>query len=297
MMLHNPYSSHYFQVDHPHTPYHGDIPNGMVPGKTVMVKGQMTGNDFEVNFQTHNGIAFHLNPRAHMHKVVRNANLHGAWGPEEDDGPMPFHPHHPFEIIIKCEHDRFLVAVNGQHCFEFCHRQAFQDISHIEVKGTCHLHNLVFSGGHQHTNDHSYVPHVPFAVPVHGAHGGKMFQIRGDVLPHTGRFVINLQNGEGDSHDIALHMSVRFDDPYNGEAVIVANRQHGAWGPEIRDHSGPFPFQRGVPFEVLVLCEEHEWKIAVNGRHFASMHHRNSFHDADHLAVEGDVAISSIKEY
>jgi hypothetical protein len=27
-MLHNPYSSHYFQVPHVSVPYHGDIPNG-----------------------------------------------------------------------------------------------------------------------------------------------------------------------------------------------------------------------------------------------------------------------------
>lgn len=295
-MLHNPYSSHYFEVPHPRTPYSGDIPNGMVPGKQIFVKGRLTGEDFEINFATHHGIAFHFNPRLHMQKVVRNANMHGNWGPEECHGPMPFHHHQHFEIIFKCENDRFLVAVNGEHCFEFHHRQAFHEISHLEIKGHCHVDKIVFSGG-QGDSTGSHVPsHVPFSIPMHHAHEGKMIHVVGDVLPHCGRFVVNLQDGQGDSQNIALHFSVRFDDPYNGTAVIVANRQHGEWGPENRDHA-EFPFARGAPFDMLILCEHHEWKVAINGRHFASMQHRNSLSDANHLAVEGDVAIRSIKEY
>ncbi len=88
-----------------------------------------------------------------------------------------------------------------------------------------------------------------------------MIHIQGDVLPHTGRFVINLQNGGGDSHNIALHFSVRFDDMYNGRVVVVSNRHHGNWGQELRDHSGSFPFEHGAPFDILILCEHHEWKV------------------------------------
>jgi len=71
-----------------------------------------------------------------MHRVVRNSNMHGCWGPEEVGGPMPFHHHQHFEIIFKCEQDRFLVAVNGQHCYEFHHRQPFHEISY-KILGFC----------------------------------------------------------------------------------------------------------------------------------------------------------------
>jgi len=38
-------------------------------------------------------------------------------------------------------------------------------------------------------------------------------------------------------------------------------------------------------------------KVAVNGRHFAAMGHRNPLHDADHLRIEGDVHIRSVREF
>lgn len=202
MAFHNPYSNHYFQVPHPRTPYHGDIPNGMVPGKTVFIKGQVTGQDFEINFATHHGIAFHFNPRLHMHRVVRNAKMHGSWGPEEIDGPMPFHHHQHFEIVFKCEHGKFLVAVNGQHCYEFNHRQAVYDISHLEVKGAFCVDSIVFSGGQGDSKGNHVPTRVPSAIPIHHAHAGNMIRIQSDVLPHTSRFVINLESGGGDSQEM-----------------------------------------------------------------------------------------------
>jgi len=295
-MLHNPYNSHYFQVPEPHVPYEGDIPNGMVPGKQTFVSGRMAGDQFAINFRSHHGIAFHFNPRAHMHKVVRNADL-GGWGPEETEGHMPFHVHQDFEIIFKCEHDRFLVAVNGQHWCEFYHRTSFEEISHLEIVGHVHLNQIVFSGGHGHRTHKHNPEEVPFYQYLNGVHPGKMLQIIGVVPEHCGRFVINLQDGQGDADNITLHVSSRFDDPYDGRAVIVANRSHGGWGEEIRHHEGAFPFHQGHRFEMLILVEEFEYKVAVNGRHFTSMTHRNPLHQANHLAVEGDVRILSIREY
>jgi hypothetical protein len=88
-----------------------------------------------------------------------------------------------------------------------------------------------------------------------------LIQISGDVHPHCGRFVVNLQHGEGgDSHNIALHLSVRFDDPYTQNAIVVSNRHHGNWGHELRDH-GSFPFHKGAPFDLLILIEQDEFKV------------------------------------
>ncbi len=45
---------------------------------------------------------------------------------------------------------------------------------------------------------------------------------------------------------------------------------------------------------MIVIIEK---KVAVNGRHFAELAHRNPIHDANHIHVEGDVSVKSIKEY
>lgn len=124
-----------------------------------------------------------------------------------------------------------------------------------------------------------------------------MIQISGHVPHDCHRFVVNLQNG-GDhncnAHDIPLHVSVRFDDPYAGQVVVRTNKM-GGWGEEQRD--GGFPFQKGANFNMLILCEPHEWKIAVNGAHFTSFHHRNSYQNANHLYVEGNVHVHSVREF
>lgn len=296
-MLHNPYSNDYHRVHNLQNPYYGDIPNGLQPGKQVFIAGSMTGDDFVINFRTHYGIAFHFNPRTHQHKVARNDELRGGWGAEEDDGPMPFHHHQPFEIIFKVEHDKYLIAVNGQHCFEFHHRCPLHEVSHIEVQGNIHLKELVFSGGHGPQHGSFQSQGVPFYHPLNGVHPGKMIQISGNT-PHHGRFVVNLQ-GEGhpDAHNIALHFSARFDDPYDGKAVVVGSRQGGNWGEEQRSHATEFPFHHTNHFDMLILVEHDVFKIAINGRHFATQHHHHQFHAAHFLAIEGDCSIQSVREY
>ena len=78
------------------------------------------------------------------------------------------------------------------------------------------------------------------------------------------RFSINLQNGPGDqAHNIPLHFSVRFDDPYSGTVVVRNNKRGGGWGNEERD-APHFPFIKGNAFEILVLVEHHEFKVILN---------------------------------
>ena len=104
---------------------------------------------------------------------------------------------------------------------------------------------------------------MPFAVPLQHMRPGKLLQIAGDVPAHSGRFVVNVQSGGGgDAHHVPLHLSARFDDPYDGHVLVVTNRQHGSWGAEQREKGAPhFPFQRGHAFEILILVEHGEYKV------------------------------------
>lgn len=299
-MLHNPYSNHYFQVPHVSIPYHGDIPNGLVPGKQLFVSGHVHGhaNRFAINLNGPQGIALHLNPRFDQNDCVRNTCAHGSWGAEERNGHNPFHKNQHFEVIISVETDRYRIAVNGHHLYDYHHRIPFTEVTHIEINGDIDLSRVVFSGGYTHGPHEVHSPHVPFAVPLRGANPGKLIQVHGHIPHHSGRFNVNLQNGgalNSESNDICLHFSVRFNDPYQAQVVVRTNRSGGGWGSEERD--GHFPFAKGANFELLFLLENHEWKVAVNGSHFVSFHHRTPFNHANHISVDGDVTITSIREF
>lgn len=53
-------------------PYHGDIPNGLVPGKQIFIAGKIPhhANRFAINLVGSQGTIFHLNPRFDQNSVV-----------------------------------------------------------------------------------------------------------------------------------------------------------------------------------------------------------------------------------
>ena len=123
---------------------------------------------------------------------------------------------------------------------------------------------------------------------------GRLIQVSGQVPPNAQKFAINLQNGGGNyPNDIAMHFNARYNDgaPY----VCKNNRQGGTWGSEVRDGSNPI--QRGGFFDILILVEPSEFKIAVNGAHFTSFPVRNNLNDGNTLNVERDVTINAIRQF
>ena len=119
---------------------------------------------------------------------------------------------------------------------------------------------------------------------------GRLIQISGYVLPQCGRFVVNLQNGpQQEPNEIPLHISVRFDDQ---PCVVRTNRSRGKWGKEERD--GHNPLTRGNNFDICILIQPNEFKIAINGQHFTTFRHRDSLAGANHIGIYGDVQIYSV---
>lgn len=123
-----------------------------------------------------------------------------------------------------------------------------------------------------------------------GLRAGTMVKVQGKVPPQAVRFAINYQLGPtlNPRDDIAIHVSPRFP-----EGIVTRNHiESMSWGME--ENAGPLWIQPGQEFEILILCDSHCYKIAINGRHFAEFAHRLPFIKVTHLVIDGDVEVHSI---
>uniref|UniRef100_G3SME3 Galectin n=1 Tax=Loxodonta africana TaxID=9785 RepID=G3SME3_LOXAF len=132
---------------------------------------------------------------------------------------------------------------------------------------------------------------VPFQGTILGGlQDGLQIIIKGAVLSSSGsRFSVNFQTGS-DEKDIAFHFNPRFEE---GGYVVCNTKQKGSWGPEERKMQ--MPFQKGQPFEICVLVQSPDFKVAVNGSHFLQYSHRVPFHRADTISVQGALRLYSIE--
>ena len=132
---------------------------------------------------------------------------------------------------------------------------------------------------------------MPYVGEVEdGVTPGKMVKIQGKVPDDSTRFAVNYQLGPNlnPRDDIALHICPRF-----AERVISRTHiQSMQWGPF--ENEGPMVIQQGSPFEIIILCEYHCFKIAINGRHYADFKHRLPYNQITHLVIDGEVEINSI---
>lgn len=120
---------------------------------------------------------------------------------------------------------------------------------------------------------------------------GTLVKVSGRPRPNATRFAINFQNGPSlnPRDDLALHLSPCFTPP----RIVRNTLRHGAWGLEEAWGNGTVvnPHQ---PFEIMILAEPDQFKIAINGSHFCEFKHRIPFSEITHLTIDGDVDIERI---
>jgi hypothetical protein len=130
---------------------HGILQDGTV----VNVQGSIphTSNGFSINLS--NGptavgtcdIALHFNPRINENVVVKNSFQNGRWGAEDRGGMgMPFRKGQSFDCVILVRHDKYMVAVNGQHFTEFGHRSPKERVTNVIIGGDVLVNSITFSG-------------------------------------------------------------------------------------------------------------------------------------------------------
>lgn len=139
-----------------------------------------------------------------------------------------------------------------------------------------------------------YNPPLPYVGPIPGGvlSVGTLIRIQGTPHHSARCFAINLQCGPNvhPRDDIALHLSPVFSPP---PRIVRNSIQAQQWGPE-ESHGDPFPLVAGQSFEILILVE-HEYKIAINGKHYTEFRHRIPIQRVTHLTMDGDTTISLVQ--
>ncbi|KAM5146207.1 galectin-4-like [Mantella aurantiaca] len=132
----------------PTVPFKAFLNGGMVPKRSVVVKGIPTGKNFIINLKCgyNNEIAFHFNPRLNKGTLVRNSFFNGTWGQEETEiAKNPIKQGDNFEVSIRSEEKKMKIFINGSHSFDFAHRiYNLAQVDTVEVEGDVKLFYVFF---------------------------------------------------------------------------------------------------------------------------------------------------------
>ncbi|XP_070354917.1 galectin-7-like isoform X2 [Equus asinus] len=116
-----------------------------------------------------------------------------------------------------------------------------------------------------------------------GVRVGNVMRIRGVVPDNAGR--------EGPEAEYALHFNPRLDK----SEVVFNTMEQGRWGREERGQG--IPFQRGQPFDVLIITTEDGFKAVVGDSEYYHFRHRIPPANVRLLEVGGDLQLDSVKVF
>ncbi|XP_036445334.1 galectin-6-like [Colossoma macropomum] len=138
--------------------------------------------------------------------------------------------------------------------------------------------------------ENNFFPEVPCRqVLPEGLKNQTLITVRGEPKPNADRFMIDICKGD----DIAFHFNPRFNE--DGKQVIVrASRINDVWDFEEKELPS-FPFRRGKPFEIKILCTSSEYRVEVDDRHLLNYVHRmKELDQITHLHIHHDVVLKHV---
>ncbi|KAM8834241.1 galectin-8-like isoform 2-T2 [Synchiropus picturatus] len=282
----------------PAVPYTGPIPGGLHPGEMVIIQGTVPedADRFQMDLscgcstKPSSDVALRISPRFHdSPAVVCRSLLQEIWSEDQELQQLPYKAGAPFETVILVHKDAFKVAVNGAHLLEYQHRIPLHKINTFSISGKVKIHAIGFI-----PNSAIYTESGDLDVPYKGSilgglSPGQNIAIKGRISTYPHSFTVNLCNSR--TGNVALHLNPRMK-----SAVFIRNSYlSGSWGQEERELPF-FPFSPGGYFELLVLCQPHRFKLAVNGSHLFDFRHRvQDLSSIDQLEIMGDLELADIK--
>lgn len=289
----------------------------LTPTHTILIKGQVSTLDdsgFAVNLALGPGfgdksadIALHFNPRIQAKYVARTSCQNRTWGGEETGNGMPFKINSPFLLQISTDLYCYKISVDGQYFCSFKHRLPLSAVNTITVEGKVDISCIQvygpetlgtppkFRSGCCVRNQPIFNPAVPLTTAVSGGlHDGKMIFISG-IPTGRNRFTIYLQEGTSSNADVGLVFDVRFNFGSSIDTIVRNHRCRALWGQDERKIPH-FPFKGKTQFEILILCEKSQFKVAVNNQHFITFKHRlMPFARFNMLVINGDVSLNQVR--
>lgn len=299
----------------PMVPFSGTILGGLAPGEMLLIQGILPSDvdRFQVDLTCGSSVkpradvAFHFNPRVKKGCVVCNSLLNERWGREEIHKLMPFRAGAGFELVILVQADAYKVAVNGAHLVEYKHRVDLQRVDTLLIQGKVQVIAIAVLPPNQNAvsssefkprslsgSDASLSSNGDLSVPyraeiLKGLSPGRSITVRGKTLPHAQYLCLNLR--VSGSNSIALHLNPRVK-----QQLFVRNSLlFDCWGPE-ETETKDFPFAPDQYFELIVLCESSQFRVAVNGSHQFDYKHRvQDLSRVSLLELSGDLSLEEVQ--
>ncbi|XP_058469027.1 galectin-8-like isoform X2 [Solea solea] len=285
----------------PVIPFAGTILGGLCPGEMVLIQGSVPSDSdrFQVDFTCGSSmkpradVAFHFNPRFRRSPcVVCNTLQKERWGREEILHQAPFTAGEAFELVVLVLRDEFKVAVNGAHVLQYKHRVALERVDTLCISGKVSVGAVGVVPPATAIISLSGNLLVPFTGNLSdGLKVGRSISIKAETNENARSFCVNLRPSDGG--DIVLHLNPRL----TVSAFIRNSFLCESWGIEEKTLDS-FPFTAGQYFEMIVRCDSHFFRVAVNGTHLLDYKHR--VQDLDRIKVvevQGDVRLLDVKVF
>uniref|UniRef100_UPI00398EC5B5 galectin-3-like n=1 Tax=Pristiophorus japonicus TaxID=55135 RepID=UPI00398EC5B5 len=140
---------------------------------------------------------------------------------------------------------------------------------------------------HQPGQQKGAVLPLPYNIDIPGGWmPQKMIKISGTIKKNVDRFGIDVYSG----NDTVFHFNARFNE-YGRQALVRNSRINNQWGREERE-ALKFPFKPGEKFEILILGEPNQYKVAVDGQHSLEYKHRfKTLKEVTKVSIYGDISL------
>uniref|UniRef100_H0UWW2 Galectin n=1 Tax=Cavia porcellus TaxID=10141 RepID=H0UWW2_CAVPO len=278
---------------HPVVPYVTTIFGGLHAGKMVVLQGAVPrdARRFQVDFQCscsldpRPDIAVHFNPRFHTTRphVICNT-LHGGYWQMETRWPgLALQRGASFLLLFLFGNEEVKVSVNGQHFLHYRYRLPLSRVDTLGIFGDISVQAVGF------LNISPFLLQSPeLELPCsrtlpQGLWPGQVIIVRGLVLQEPKTFTLSLR-------DEAAHTQVMLRACFMDRTLAWVS----PWGRKTLI-SAPFLFHPQRFFEVLLLCQEGELKLALNGQGLgATSLSQQSLERLRELQVRGNIQLYCI---